>query len=220
MIVVRSRFSSACARAACICLTRASAADARARVAWICSGAVRVVCRVGLAPARPRHGPGLRAAVRRQSRSPGRGISDFAASAAARDASAAATAASNCCCGISSFATSGSSRSTSRAAFVAVASRSRSARLAGDELRFRGLDLAVGDGDARLRLLDATGCLTARRCASTPRLSARPCRRPPLPLPHRRARRAPDPRRPDSRAGRSARPRFRLRRAGCRRRRP
>ena len=66
------------------------------------------------APARPRRAPGGRAARRPRSRSAAAATSDCAASAAARAASAAATAASYCCCGISSFATSPFSRSTSR----------------------------------------------------------------------------------------------------------
>ena len=160
LIVVRSRFSSACASAACICLTRASAPAARAlRDLQL----LRAPSASSAAPPRPGdrgRGPGRARCSATAIAVSAAATSDFAASAAARAASAAATAASNCCCEISSFATSGLSRSTSLRVLRCRRLALAQPRLGGDELRLRGFHLAVGDADARLRLFDAAGGLT------------------------------------------------------------
>ena len=77
-----------------------------------------------------------------------------AESTAACCASAAATAASNCCCETSSLASSPRSRSTSRAALVALASASRS-RACAAASRARAASTSFSAlVDAALRLLD------------------------------------------------------------------
>ena len=85
---------------------------------------------------------------------PAAATSATAASAAARAASAWRPPRRTAAAPLSSLATSGFSRSTSRSALVAAARRSRSRASAAGSLRLRRLELAIGDGDRRLRLVE------------------------------------------------------------------